>query len=230
MAEIPDGSPERDTEDNFDRQLRQDFQNLARDRGPCISEEMLALLAERKLPPGLAREAERHVTVCGICELRLMNIEGSLEPLRGRFPAFFRRFFWNPALAYVLVLLLAIPAYRGLWPDRGQPRKSSPIQPLQVLNLNRERGETASAATASGEYFALEFWIPEVPGRAFEASIETAAGLTINRVSALNSSGGQGNFRLLCRRTDFPNGSYRLIVKDANDASAKSHVFPFELR
>ncbi len=220
-----------DIPDPFDEQLRQAFRTLARHRGACPLEDTLARLAAGLLLDEESQCARRHIAICGICELRFMNLqkehrkETRRRPLGARLWALVR----NPLFAYGLMLLVTVPAVIDLLARRPA---APAAQTVPAVNLNRERARSSLPVVITRQdFFALHFWIPEVPGRRYEACIHSESGKAPDLVLPLSASEGNGNFQILCRRSSFSSGSYRLTVREAAGAGDTGPwTFLFEVR
>jgi hypothetical protein len=249
MAIRQNGPENKD--DALDRELQAGFQSLARQRGACLSEDTLEHLLHGGLSAAEVESARAHIAACGLCELRLANLESIDAPPRPPFWGVWMRA-WRlvrqPAFAYALVLLLAVPAVLEIWPRKPSPNAqavpsapspssaSAPaewaVEGIPVITLNRERGSGASVRVvpaAADDLFALAFYIPEIRGHHYQAQVISRSGAARPAVR-LADSDGLGTFQLLCRRASFPPGSYRLKVWDEAGTGSDGDEYAFEVR
>jgi len=161
------GEPEK-VGDDFERELRNGFGALGRDRGACLREDVLERLLHGGLSAAEIASARAHIGACGLCELRLANLESIVAPpesgfRRIRIRAW--RVMMHPAFAYALLLLVAVPSVIRIWPRKAVvsgarvvppvPVSFSvnmPVEPaiegVPVINLNRERGSDNGTSAA----------------------------------------------------------------------------------
>jgi hypothetical protein len=135
----------------------------------------------------------------------------------------------SPVVAYVLVLVLAYPAYRGLRfhvqapappsaaverPTAAQPTQPGMI-PAKLLELRQTRSAldhgSAVNLTHTDREFVLAFFVPARKGFSYRAEVLDIKLSVIVAQTAL-SGNEQGDFQLICDRKRFVPGTYALKV------------------
>jgi len=171
---------------------------------------------------------------------------GAPEPSRRPGQAKILRFFGSyPALAAAAVLaviLLAIPAWRGMFKvpelERQLRQPSADVQSL-LLQESRERArgpEEAPGITISGEtgWALLQCAIIEqsIDQPRYRAEILDHSGEAVWQSEAVLSAGDAGVLNILCRGSFFSPGQYFLKVYELNAAlqpTGKAFDFPFRV-
>ena len=135
----------------------------------------------------------------------------------------------SPVVAYVLVLVLAYPAYRGLRfhvqapapPSAAveRPTAAQPTQPGMIPAKLLELGHTSRAIdqtltinlTHTDREFVLAFFVPARKGFSYRAE---ALHIKLSVIVAQTALSGneQGDFQLICDRKRFVPGTYALKV------------------
>ena len=155
------------------------------------------------------------------------------------------RWLWSPAFAYVLVLLLAYPAWRGLTqrpkveflPGNASGQVVQPALPAEstpVFQLPQTRGASAGLVRPGGSrFFVLSFWAPARPGHSYSAVIRDSAGRPLTAAIPLAPGDERGYFGVLCERAWFPgSGEFEVLVIESDGAGRAAQEFkvPFSLR
>jgi hypothetical protein len=157
----------------------------------------------------------------------------------------------RPALAYLLVLALALPAYRGLFPQSRAPLPAAvpaavvPPRPVAGLGsarvLDLQAGPTRSresgariALGASDAFVVLSFLVPirSGPGIEYEAVVRDASGHSLAVQKPLASTDSLGHFVLVCSSSVLQGGDYVLTVAAVARpaaAAAEEYRFPFQV-
>ena len=135
----------------------------------------------------------------------------------------------SPVVAYVLVLVLAYPAYRGLRfhvqapappsaaverPTAAQPTQPGMI-PAKLLELGQTRRAIDQALTINLTHtdreFVLAFFVPARKGFSYRAeALHIKLGVIVAETAL--SGNEQGDFQLICDRRRFVPGTYTLKV------------------
>ena len=124
----------------------------------------------------------------------------------------------KPAIAYLLVLFMAIPAYRGLMystvADKG-------IGPVQVLKLvpNRSNAEEFFRISSEPDGVISFVFIGALPGKSYRVVIETADGSEVKRIDNFGSFDQFGTGQLWFPHVMMKVGSYRLTITDPSSES-----------
>lgn len=142
----------------------------------------------------------------------------------------------HPALAYLLVLALLYPAYRGLFRKPEVVRE--PVRVREVVQVEKPAFDIATLRafelksperTATGgravvrlspdeAHFVLSFFVPisERPEFVYDVEIRDRQGQLVAAEKAARAQDELGNFLLVCRRELFSPGEYELQVKEVN--------------
>jgi hypothetical protein len=152
-----------------------------------------------------------------------------------RAAAVLRQFFWRPAVAYFLALLLLYPAYLGLFTGDQTAVGNASVLVLSSPDLrSAERGAPDGIRLSPEDSFlVLQFFVPirEAPGISYAASIVGPSGSVIE-IGDLQSTDNLGNFSLVCPESLLSPGAYKLVVRE-QDAAKKEPVetfqFPFDV-
>jgi hypothetical protein len=158
----------------------------------------------------------------------------------------------KPAVAYALLLLLAVPAYRGLNPAPPPPRPAQAPQPApapqpilpgiasaRTLDLGAGVNRGAGGAQQelrlreADEFVVLSFLAPIREGIAYEAVITDSTGRVVASERPLDGGDSLGNFVLVCQGALFQTGEYVLTVRPVppeGKASGERHAFRFHVR
>ncbi len=186
-------------------------------------------------------------------EARLRKNVLAFAPGREKAPNPFERLFfnlkgilWRPAVAYLIVLVLLYPAYRGTLlvrkvesPKTAEPRAGYLAGTSRIVTLEQQdlRGtaRTPNRLTLSPEdgFATLQFFVPirVAPHITYSADIQSL-GETVARVEKLTSFDGLGNFALVCPKDILVPGSYVLAVEEydqqKNERTAR-FSFQFEV-
>jgi hypothetical protein len=122
---------------------------------------------------------------------------------------------FRPALAYFLVLLMIIPAYRGLMDS-----SENMIRTVQTVNLLPDRSiDEGVFIIGMGSDGLLSFVLRRaLPGHVYTITIESSAGETIFRDENFSNFDEYETGRLILPLTQVDPGDYRLIIIDPSSA------------
>jgi hypothetical protein len=120
-------------------------------------------------------------------------------------------FVFKPALAYLLILLMILPAYRGV---RISTRDQ--IRPVQTVSLfpDRSPDEDVFRISVGGDGLLRFVFRGAVAGQAYEVTIESENGAVIFRDSAFDGFDEYGAGQLLLPLAMMKPGIYRLVITD----------------
>lgn len=120
-------------------------------------------------------------------------------------------FFFKPALAYLLILLLILPAYRGL-----KKLTKDQIRPVQIISLFPDRSIPEDVFEISvGDDGLLSFvFRGAVAGEGYRVVIESQDGTVVFRDDAFGSFDQYGTGRLLLPLSKMRPGEYRLVITE----------------
>jgi hypothetical protein len=224
---------------------------------PHVETEKLVLLAEEpeSLIPDEITAMVKHIQSCPECFAELQTLKSAnleLEALEGKKKRKFtreaswgdkiaERLIWlvrKPALAYIIVLLLAYPAARWLI-GPSQPRVTSVPKVVSekvylLSEQTRVTAEPTSVFRSNKEKrvrIGIPFW-PDLEKQSYELKISTEAGQTIFAVKDFTDFGNQGFFQLILNTDSIPDGRYILILRETNrkdPASFSETNFPFQI-
>jgi hypothetical protein len=154
----------------------------------------------------------------------------------------------HPALAYLLVLALLYPAYRGFFqkPEIRVVREKETVEvpkpPLDMAALRtfelkapeRAGGQGPSVVRVSPDepFFALTFFVPisERPELVYDVEIRDSQNHVVAEQKDARATDRLGNFLFVCRRELFLPGQYLLRVREVNrtmGAATIQAIFPF---
>jgi anti-sigma factor RsiW len=220
-------------------------------RGHVPSQE---LVRYAESAPGLdaARcfDIEEHLALCDACHAdlaMLQDVSTALEESSAPAPESFldrlRQFLRPspvPALAYALVLLLAVPAIFGLrgWmatEDGGPPVTTLPAPQLLSPLAEREAAVPSVVYFSVTEPLVIEFNVPILDDSSVRYDARRIAPTTavVWRATDLKSNDDFGTFLLVLDPEQLIDGDYRLVVEEieaATNSSLDRFEFPFELR
>ncbi len=188
-------------------------------------EELLGLAASARQDLSHVPEADREI----VAILRAVSAEEAsreaswLAKLRGFGD---RTLSMSPAWAYLLVLLLAYPAYRGLTPgsERG-PRLLS--QPVALGDLARASSGEAGLVR-SGADTVVTIFVPVDPAYRYALAIEDESGRIVYRAADASPFDGIGTFAVLLPAGSLPPGHYEILVDELEgSAPAPLNVYRF---
>lgn len=120
-------------------------------------------------------------------------------------------FVFKPALAYLLILLMILPAYHGL-----KRLANDRITPVQTISLFPDRSPDEDVFKISvGDHGLLRFvFRGAVAGQAYEVTIESEDGAVVFRDSAFDGFDEYGAGQLLLPLARMNPGNYRLVITD----------------
>ena len=236
-----------------DERWQDNLRAVAKTKGECPNAERLAKFLSGELAEEDSEKITRHVAACGVCDSLLERMRWFDDPeawrevdnrLTERFHSFLGRqrrsvfsVLRHAWLAYLIVLLLIYPAYRGLVPAPAKNEASTApasrvpgLESAKILQLDatRSEGVSAIAPTERDKVFILSFFLPIRTGLRYSAAIVDGFNKIIAAQPEISSYDGQGNFYLVCDRHVFTGGRYVLIVKESGGDS-REFRFPFTL-
>jgi hypothetical protein len=134
----------------------------------------------------------------------------------------------RPAVAYILALLMIIPAYQGLMRSSGEQ-----IRSVQTVRLLPDRSTAENALkVSSGDYGLLSFvFRGAIAGESYRVMIIAENDDVIFRDDAFKGFDEYETGRLLLPIAELPRGAYRLAITDPRaDAplGTKEYVFRIE--
>jgi hypothetical protein len=117
----------------------------------------------------------------------------------------------KPALAYLLILLMILPAYHGV-----KELTEDKIRRVQTINLLPDRSPQGDAfKTSVGSDGLLRFvFRGATAGQAYDLTIESEDGTVIFRDKAFDSFDEYGAGQLLVPLASMKPGNYRLVIID----------------
>lgn len=125
----------------------------------------------------------------------------------------------NPAWAYLLILVLAYPAYRGLRPEGiGGPRVLG--QPVALGDLARASSAEAGMVRA-GDDTVVTIFVPVNPTYRYRLAIRSESGLTIYRAENATPFDGIGTFAVLLPASSLAAGRYEILVDELRESDSE---------
>jgi hypothetical protein len=242
-------------DDSLNQALRKSFQELEAARGPCPAPAQLVKYQAGELGPGESTPILHHIILCGACELYVERLEdfdsvaiatGEAGPLRQDV----RRALqisrmgpsWKVGIGYAVALLLAYPAYKGLFSaaPAGQTEVSRTLQsavaPVRTFELPETRPASKQPAIIDlrpgEERFSLSFFVPGRNGGRFTAEMRDWADKMIGVATTVTPT-SLGGATLLCERAAFRSGRYKLTITEvpsAESAAIRQFDYRFEVR
>ena len=124
-------------------------------------------------------------------------------------------FIFRPALAYLLIVIIAIPAYHGL---RYATRDDRQIRPLQAISLVSLRStQEAVLKISSDRDGTISFHFSgAVPGKSYRVIVETEGGREVVRYDNFDDFNKFGMGELFFPLAKMKPGDYRLTITDPN--------------
>jgi hypothetical protein len=180
-------------------------------RTPALSaEELLDLAASSRQDLSHVSEGDRAI----VSILRAVDAEEAERQASwlGRLRGFTdRTVSLSPAWAYLLVLILAYPAYRGLTGPGGGPRLLS--QPVALGDLARAASGEAGVVRAGADSVVTIF-VPVDPAYRYALAIEDASGRVVYREDHASPFDRIGTFAILLPEGSLPPGTYEILVDE----------------
>lgn len=181
---------------------------------------------------------ETHLLECGHCFNLLKNFEQEAallssdnevreligEAVREEYPqseSFLKRFWryvwpetpfvFKPALAYLLVLLMILPAYHGL-----KKFTEDKIRPVQTISLfpGRSAEEDVFKINVGSDGLVSFVFRGAVAGRSYRVVIESEDGIVVYQNNDFNRFDEYGTGQLIFPHTKMKPGHYRLVIID----------------
>lgn len=204
----------------------------------CPPAAKLTAFANRELPAEEMLSIRRHVERCGLCDWALTSLKDFDSALVGaskspgfRFPL---RFLLRPSFAYLLVLALVYPAYRGIFQQHQrivylpgtvprQPVVARQLHSAHVYDLGEATAKRGSSPYStlreitvdnSEQFLVLHFYIPVHPDHVYRMEIrrETASQTIVS--AEIRSQDPLGNFSVVAQTSLFSNGDYLMVVEE----------------
>jgi hypothetical protein len=200
----------------FDRLLAQSARAFS--EGTHLSpEELVSLAASSRQDLSHVPEADREI----VSILRAVESDEALR--QTSWLRTVRRFLdpilsLSPAWAYLLVLLLAYPAYRGLRP-LGLEEPKVLTQPVALGDLARASSGEAGLVRAGADTVVTLF-VPVDPAYRYALAIRSESGRTLYRTENASPFDGIGTFALLLPAGSFGAGRYEILVEELGRSSA----------
>ncbi len=223
-------------QDPFEGALRSGLGTIRAGRGPCPDHDTLLEFADGQLPADRAAGIQQHIDSCGKCDYLVTSLarfdaeEDKPEPAPARWRIFesLVALLRHPALAYGLVLLLAYPAYLGLFHRSITPAVSPEVESAPSLDLTVTRSVAAAEPTVtlgpSDRTFVVAVPVQIESGKQYSAQIvNESTKKSVTAVSSIRGVNGKGGFNLVCQARNFPAGQYTLIVKESGLDTGKSY-------
>jgi len=233
-------------EEPFEDALRLGFDAIRAERGHCPDNDTLLEFASGRLPADRAAGIQEHVSSCGKCDYLITSLarfdaeEGEPPPATARWFAFrsLLASLRHPALAYGLALLLAYPAYLGLFHRSIGPTASVELEFAPSLDLTVTRSADGAEPTLtlgpSDRTFVLSVPVQREAGNRYSAEIVNEyTKRSMAAVSSIRGVNGRASFNLVCQARDFPSGQYTLNVRESDLNMSKPYEefrFAFVLR
>lgn len=147
--------------------------------------------------------------------------------------------YWKIA-AVILIILLSIPAWRGIQTFLKEPltiTSQVPAENISIFHLsaNRASGEPISInLSPEQQYFILRVQIIDqsIANPAYQAEIVNNKNETIWGIHALRDEGTPGIYAILCSTSYFSAGNYTLKIYEHTDTgkfTGKQFYFPFTI-
>lgn len=131
----------------------------------------------------------------------------------------------SPAWAYLLVLLMAYPAYRGLTGASEGPRVLK--EPVALGDLARTPSGEAGLVRAGADTVVTIF-VPVDPAYRYALAIEDQSGRPVYRADDASPFDGIGTFAVLLPAGSLPPGRYEILVDELEgSASDPLNVYRF---
>lgn len=169
------------------------------------------------------------------------------------FIAGLKRLVLSPVLAYILVIAMMYPAYRGLFQKKpvepGEKPEPIPIHEVTPptrpgivstpqLSLEPQTrggggGDDTLSLRKTDAYFTISFFVPLRKSRdlQYDVQIKSRSGAVISEEKSATSFDGLGNFILLCPSELFREGRYSLHVLERQvSTGASKREFRFDFR
>ncbi len=164
----------------------------------------------------------------------------------------------SPALAYLLVLALLYPAYKGFFQMPEVLVVKEPVKETEIVEVQKPAPSLGMATLSRSfelrlaergagerrrvvrlhqgdEFFALSFRVPisELPEFVYNLEIRDSQGQVVASEQEARAQDWLGNFSVVCDRELFPPGEYELRVKEVNkktQAVRNEFTFYFAVR
>ena len=136
-------------------------------------------------------------------------------------------FLFKPALAYLLILLMILPAYHGL-----KRLTNDRIRSVQTISLfpDRSPDEDVFKVGVGGDGLLRFVFRGAIAGQAYELTIESEDGAVIFRDSAFDRFDEYGAGQLLLPLARMKPGSYRMVIADPRvEAALNGQEYSFRI-
>lgn len=122
----------------------------------------------------------------------------------------------SPAWAYLLVLLMAYPAYRGLRPEAFGVGPRVLTQPVALGDLARASSGEAGLVRAGADTVVTIF-VPVDPGYRYTLVIRNESGRALFRAEGASPFDGIGTFAVLLPAGSLPVGRYEILLDELDE-------------
>lgn len=224
---------------DFEEQIKQSYRKEISDRDECPEAEDLIRYKRHELSTEEMLRMKKHVDICGSCDCVLVQLSEFDFGPEASWRESLKRFFLHPALAYGLALALLYPAYRGLF-------QSAPVDEKVIdgtgsaMDFDLGQGSVTRSTTPGEEivvalhpaerFFILTFFVPVRNGYRYEMEIQNEQGIVIDS-KRIRSRDSIGNFSIVATASLFPDGNYKLAVKEVDSAKkAIKNEYSFDFR
>ncbi len=223
---------------DFDERAKSIYRKRISDRGECPASDDLIRYQRREVSTEEMLRIKQHIDVCGDCDCALVQLSELDSVPDATWKESLKRFLLHPALAYGIALALLYPAYRGLFHPGPAPQKlvdgagSAMDFDLGNGSVTRSkdfRKETAVVLSSTERFFILTFFAPVRSTYRYEMEIRNEQGILIDS-KEIHSRDSIGNFSIVAVSSLFPDGIYKLTVKEvepANGAIKNEYNFHF---
>ena len=132
----------------------------------------------------------------------------------------------KPALAYLLVLALLVPAYQGF---RGGDDADPTIHPVQIISCFplRDAEEQIFHRSAGDEGMISFYFMGAIPGNPYQVVIQSEDGTIVFQDDQYNRFDDHGTGWLLLPLTTMNPGKYFLSITDADPDSPDVQEYYF---
>ena len=134
---------------------------------------------------------------------------------------------FKPALAYLLILFMILPAYWGV-----RELTETRIVPVQTVNLfpDRSTGEGAFRIGVGNDGLISFVFRGAVAGKAYRVAIQSEDGQVVFEDHTFTSFDEYGTGRLLFPLAEMKPGTYRLMISDPGaDAASATQEYSFTI-
>jgi len=241
--------------DDIPGPIQRALREMMAERGDCPGSEKLIAFHDRLLPAEEILQVRQHVEMCGLCDSRIAamaRFDSVTKPTEEKDRLMIvRRFFLSPALAYLFVLALIYPAYRGIFQEpevkeKIVTRTKTIPMPVEAVAAARDFSLGEATRQRSGgvesipiielspqeKFFILSFFLPVHPSHQYEMEITDDKGGVLTSADRIMSRDALGNFSIVASSKLFPDNLYTLKVLESEEGSGRlidTYSFPFQV-